>query len=642
MVLPCDELSTLYSSIASTCHTQLAFLSKFKFNWVLTVTHKREIPAEWMALNETPRERSNADDWIPSLYVDEVIARHDNPAYSTPVFYCVPPDVWQCRNHPLHSTPHILVSLAALESYITFSTKAETRNIRSLTRTLNEALVERDAFNLIPTPSERSDSRFWTRSNKHPVVGTSDSISPPEDGYPNTHFTFRNRLQNFPALCFDAVILPGQAQAILLTRVNRCWRAVALSTPRLWANLSLDDLPKDDANVDVYFTALKMWLALSTSMLLTLCLKLTATTLNRSEVCTDYMRILFAHTCRWKYVSLRIPTISQEFSTVFNECRPLPLLEALNIDNDRLHFFPGITIFETAPQLRQATITHTTLGSWLLPWSQLQHLIMNIKPWDDSTVDIDRFIDNLSHCSNLQSLWFEFDALFYPLAVVLRRTVTYAVLPELLDLQMVVSKEEGDWDASLLDCLTYLILPKLRSLRLCINLEGFEWNDSFIPFFTNFTNSLQHLEINRYSLTRQLATDMLECLPNLKSLIMGSALYADYQLVLLRALTLHSPANGSGQPTRNLNPKLVHISVGRSGYGAYQDNLEGSQKLLFFEDLTSMVESRWQISTPDVVGQGLRLESLALSEVEEMRRVAPAQLQRIARCAKEGLRIYLR
>ncbi|THH12570.1 hypothetical protein EW146_g7571, partial [Bondarzewia mesenterica] len=446
-------------------------------------------------------------------------------------------------------------------------------------------------------------------------------------------------------IIINAVTLPSRAP-ILLTRVNRLWRAVALSTPRLWSYLYLArslgrtessearaHMPSDDGTkARTYITALRTWLSLSKRTPLTLRFWVhdIYPTSGDEDLLAEYMRILCTHSARWQDVDIYIPFNFNNFITILNQCRSLPLLESFFFDNERAISEPiDITILESAPLLRRARVTYPFLESWFVPWSQLTSLSIERCTGQDmgftNFFDVDLFIEILSHCINLEILNVFHSFSCY--SSIVRSTSTFAILPQLQNLNMVILTCDAEDDADeaeiylhlLLQCLTHLVLPKLRTLELTTQFIYYRWGDSFLQFLAHFSESLEYLEFLDCSLQLDVATSMLQRLPNLTSLSISFFVTSRRWEGILRGLTLTSTADG------NLNAKSV-----------------------FYEALTTMIESRWQARSRRVleVGDGANapsgLTTLCLEEYGEkaMEKVAPSQRARIAGCVEEGLRLY--
>ncbi|THH12769.1 hypothetical protein EW146_g7389 [Bondarzewia mesenterica] len=458
-----------------------------------------------------------------------------------------------------------------------------------------------------------------------------------------------------------AITLPSRAP-ILLTRVNRLWRAVALSTPRLWSYLYLErftrslgamepselrvHMPSGDVTkTRSYVTALRTWLSLSKRTPLTLRFWVhdIHPTSGDKDIVAKYMRILCTHSARWKDIEIRIPHNVSNFIPILNQCRSLPFLESFYFDNWQGGWEPiDITLLESAPLLRRARITHPFLESWFLPWSQLTRLSIESCFWCDmdfsNSFDMDVFIDILSHCINLEVLKFLCDLAFCP--SVTRSKSTFAVLPQLQSLRMVIfmgSAVEDNMDeaeiifALLFQCLTHLVLPKLRTLELPHYLSHHNWDDSFLQFSTHFLESLENLKIVYCSIPLHVFTNMLECLSNLTSMAISFTV-TDWEGIL-GELTLTSTAYGSKQ----LVPNLAELKIIWSGLSL---NAESA----FYEAFTTMIESRWQARSRRAreVGEGADtlsgLTTLCVGSVEKtMEQMTPLQRARMARCVEEGL-----
>ncbi|THH17927.1 hypothetical protein EW146_g2978 [Bondarzewia mesenterica] len=453
----------------------------------------------------------------------------------------------------------------------------------------------------------------------------------------------------------NAATLPSRAP-ILLTRVTRSWRAVALSTPRLWSYLCLSrrsgckgyyeahtHLPSDDVTkARSYVTALRTWLSLSkcTSLTLRFFVPQIAPTAGDEDVLAEYMQILCTHSARWKDVKILIPYNFPQIITVLNQCRSLPLLESFYFNNKKAISEPiDITILESAPLLRRARITYPYLESWFLPWSQLTCLSIehctdmeDLNAMDElSFFDVDLFIVILSHCINLEVLNVHCDFVVFP--AVTRSTSTFAILPQLQSFTMVIStdsEDEEDANEAETNSRTTCSMPDPLGLAKIAD----------IGFLTHFSESLEYLEISICSLPLHMATSMLECLPNLTSMVirLNDTLPHDREGIL-GGLTLTSTAYRSKQ----LVPMLVQLEVSwwDHSFAYCEEGLEAMSH--FYEILTTMIESHWQAWSCHVleVGGGTDAPSglTTLCLRWHMKEIASSQCARIARCMEEGLHL---
>jgi hypothetical protein len=175
---------------------------------------------------------------------------------------------------------------------------------------------------------------------------------------------------------------------MLLGNVCSRWRAVALSTPSLWASFALT-IGSDNLE---HTTALaEMWLARAGVCSLSI-------SLSSTSHCNDSMRPLmqaFLPYCeRWYEVRLDLPTDFVYDWYPAKNC--LPMLQTLFIGekcgpND---------VFALAPRLRHLYLACSSYppSDFQLPWSQLQFCDMGYRRSYDSCLELLRLAPNLEEC----------------------------------------------------------------------------------------------------------------------------------------------------------------------------------------------------------------------------------------------------
>lgn len=199
-----------------------------------------------------------------------------------------------------------------------------------------------------------------------------------------------------------------------LAATCRQWRAVALSTPNLWAQFHLSVAPegKTDKQLTNLLPFLNMWLERSQSVPLSCILSYIGDNEDSDRgidtVFYPLIETLVGHSQRWVDVEIYTPDPRSHSLLYINLAYLyLPLLKRLSI--------PGWFGYNIGIALTSANAPHSTsvafpvliLGSssWTLPWSQLTKL--NIIDTDLVPAYIEQVIDVLSHVPHLRELHIE-------------------------------------------------------------------------------------------------------------------------------------------------------------------------------------------------------------------------------------------
>lgn len=203
---------------------------------------------------------------------------------------------------------------------------------------------------------------------------------------------------------------------IVLTRVSRLWRGVALSTPRLWCSIidhvSQRQAPISEGAVD---NTSETWLRLSRScpLYITLDDKSTlGTPLQREweNVATTFL----LHSARWKTLNVTHP--DRSLSLFRADKVNTPLLEAVDItatswkSHDDAAMERLAVALHSSPRLRK----FSWRTGWLdfhesllaIPWSQLTHVDLDCRISLDNFVMISSQLTNVECCS-LHRVWGE-------------------------------------------------------------------------------------------------------------------------------------------------------------------------------------------------------------------------------------------
>ncbi|KII90530.1 hypothetical protein PLICRDRAFT_173931 [Plicaturopsis crispa FD-325 SS-3] len=192
--------------------------------------------------------------------------------------------------------------------------------------------------------------------------------------------------------------------ALKLGQVCRRWRAVALSTPRLWSTIHLSTnrkyLPAEPQRL------LEVWLERSQPLPLSLSLKLgdhfgpTAGD-GRRDAARSWVDLLTAHSERWEILKFvkDVPCLDK-IRAISDQLPRLHTVELLDFETvDDTDIADVSAILRSAPQLRHMEVDHKYLTTTAnLPWTQLTY------------ISVDRFNSNdmpfiLQHLPNLRKVF---------------------------------------------------------------------------------------------------------------------------------------------------------------------------------------------------------------------------------------------
>ncbi|KAJ6500566.1 hypothetical protein C8R45DRAFT_73684 [Mycena sanguinolenta] len=162
---------------------------------------------------------------------------------------------------------------------------------------------------------------------------------------------------------------------LIFGEISRHWRAIALSTPRLWNSIFLcckDDKIRD--NIALCDT----WLKRSGSLPLSIRFRRTYHPPTPQVICDwqDLIMTVLPHAHRWRLLDL--DNIPVALSDVFCDLPDsLPTIEAFSIDSADESPSALCAVLRTAPKLRLLHLARigASVKEWrTLPWSQLTHI----------------------------------------------------------------------------------------------------------------------------------------------------------------------------------------------------------------------------------------------------------------------------
>ncbi|KAJ7267344.1 hypothetical protein C8J57DRAFT_364296 [Mycena rebaudengoi] len=175
-------------------------------------------------------------------------------------------------------------------------------------------------------------------------------------------------------------IMSATEPPLLLCKICRPWRALALSTPQLWASVHI--AVPSSSRMEKMTTMVDNWLSRSGVLPLSLSVVVSNTAEPDIDVST-LLNSLIHFSSRWKKFSLTLPSLLS-FSPL-SKVSPehLSMLEHVCVKRQTFHGEPVHSGFEVwrsifafigAPNLRNAFLNPQLAQCLSLPWGQLRHL----------------------------------------------------------------------------------------------------------------------------------------------------------------------------------------------------------------------------------------------------------------------------
>lgn len=202
------------------------------------------------------------------------------------------------------------------------------------------------------------------------------------------------------------------APPLVLSRVCRSWRDLALSLPKLWSNIEVYITQGPYMGISAFACSAKKqtdmvthWVKHSKSHQLDCKVKIEASQ-NALLACQNTIRrlldLLAAQSNRWRSMTLRFPSYNIPISTILESIRgDLTYVRFLKIDRE-MESLPMLLVDNSpmllgnAPMLAGLHLHHIRLSESVVPWTQLTDLSMD-QP-------IDYTIGVISNCKNLEKL----------------------------------------------------------------------------------------------------------------------------------------------------------------------------------------------------------------------------------------------
>jgi hypothetical protein len=431
-----------------------------------------------------------------------------------------------------------------------------------------------------------------------------------------------------PLLVFN----PRNAPALLL-RVCRDWRAIALSSPRLWSWISLFSKKAFQPTADVIQT----WLRRSQAAPLSVILEPFHRSLG--EISSFFqgpvVQSVLEQSHRWRAVHIRFPLFL--FSSFNND---LPQLEELHLNFYSAHprdapIRGDLDIFRNAPNLRRIKIYDLPpfpISDIKLPWAQLTQF---------SSQRAGQSIINLCTLLRLASNLVSVDWLLAHDSQISANALPTVQHLYLRDLCITIG---GNTGSSLrLDCLS---LPSLRTFKsICLGGQCLLLPETSAS--KNFP-ALESFELDSLSI---IGSQLIDCMKPLQSVscvtltmgITNSGFRPDGRLRVHEAVEelLVALCCTTAQRGPVLLPRLKTITI--HCFALRADEVQVRSK--FFD----MIESRWRIPGPshdlELASQShmvSRIDAAFLKfDLDYRPNANPADLDRLQKLRDEGLKVQL-
>ncbi|KAJ7160071.1 hypothetical protein C8R46DRAFT_1106880 [Mycena filopes] len=209
-------------------------------------------------------------------------------------------------------------------------------------------------------------------------------------------------------------VMSASEAPVLLGRVCSSWRAIAYSTPRLWARIHIVEPQQfygpDPALAGVKaaqrLEGVKVWLGRSGQCPLSISLQSRSENgPESSESATSFLPALIPLAPRWQHIEFTVSPVALDSLLHLTE-RDVPLLESIKLQHEYRFPSPGMQLerFEMlrAPRIASFRVSGCNSISQVLPlrWDQLTVLEMSGPTWETSMTS-DRVLAILRRCPKL-------------------------------------------------------------------------------------------------------------------------------------------------------------------------------------------------------------------------------------------------
>lgn len=364
---------------------------------------------------------------------------------------------------------------------------------------------------------------------------------------------------------------------LVLTRICRFWRDVALTTPRLWSYL---DLPAFDNQMIV--PRLHSWLCLSSIHRMTIHASIDKANMSQDRE-VEYVRELCSHAERWRVVRLHLAH-ARSSETLYSSLSPpahsdspphrLPALEIFDLKvplpSDEVHEdtegvaispAPFLDALSESPNLFSLTITDwlpaLTFSPNFLP-SGLSSLRLSFS--GRSSFDLERFVGCLYGCTGLSDL--DLDVPYIEEFIDTRPDQESLPLPNLIRLKLSVSMHE-----SFSDLVFPFSFPQLETFSLTVRKDltdpSFFWS-AFDDLVIECEDSLRNLYLLGHEVVFHHASywsDTVSSLRKIRVLRLDDTLCNEFVGDFLDQFTIRYHDDGQVAPDQNLVLTKVKVEV---------------------------------------------------------------------------------
>ncbi|KAJ7030109.1 hypothetical protein C8F04DRAFT_1042753 [Mycena alexandri] len=368
---------------------------------------------------------------------------------------------------------------------------------------------------------------------------------------------------------------------LLLGRICSAWRAISLSTPRLWARLHIVEpgchgpaagvspsgvLPSSvilEEKVAQRVDAMKTWLSRSGVCPISISLEgvheafmMTAAGTFAPSSTHIFLQALISFSSRWQHITMSFVWSLETLDTLFKLTETnVPILSKLHIAQHpegapASRPWPSFALFH-APALSNLAFTGSQVDLLELPiqWTNITALSLNGTGVEVPSLDFVIVLEILSKCPQIQTCRFE---LPYPEDLPLSLDMTVIELAHLRSLDII------GWLDGITDILRRLLVPALRDLGLKGTMSAL---DPTLPsHFAAFLARPQRLESLSISTQIFEKTSLLELLHNLPATVTRLCLLNDrhmHEIFDDDALAVLTPSPSPGSLSADTSLKDV-------------------------------------------------------------------------------------